>query len=143
MSFVIWIVLGLAAGFVGGRRGKRKGEGILPDIVLGLVGALAGGWLCYTFGPMAEMPPGGLFDHLQFSQGSSVKTSQKHDRKAAYKPASMGVIGCGFWWEDDSRRCRVPCTAANDHRARGVSSASQMEKQNRPAKGFAPDRPTL
>jgi uncharacterized membrane protein YeaQ/YmgE (transglycosylase-associated protein family) len=51
MSFVIWIVLGLAAGFIGSRLGKRKGEGILPDIVLGVVGAMAGGWLCYTFGP--------------------------------------------------------------------------------------------
>jgi uncharacterized membrane protein YeaQ/YmgE (transglycosylase-associated protein family) len=53
MSFVIWIILGLAAGFIGGRLGKKKGENILPDIVLGVVGAMAGGWLCYTFGPAA------------------------------------------------------------------------------------------
>jgi uncharacterized membrane protein YeaQ/YmgE (transglycosylase-associated protein family) len=53
MAFVIWIVLGLAAGFIGARLGKRKGEGILPDIVLGVVGAIAGGWLCYTLGPAA------------------------------------------------------------------------------------------
>jgi uncharacterized membrane protein YeaQ/YmgE (transglycosylase-associated protein family) len=53
MSFVIWIVLGLAAGFIGGRLGKRTGEGILPDIILGVVGAVAGGRLCYTFGPAA------------------------------------------------------------------------------------------
>jgi uncharacterized membrane protein YeaQ/YmgE (transglycosylase-associated protein family) len=51
MSFVIWIVLGLAAGFIGSRLGKRKGESILPDVVLGVVGAMAGGWLYYTFGP--------------------------------------------------------------------------------------------
>jgi uncharacterized membrane protein YeaQ/YmgE (transglycosylase-associated protein family) len=53
MSFVLWIVLGLAAGLIGGRLGKRKGEGILLDVVLGVVGAMAGGWLCYTFGPAA------------------------------------------------------------------------------------------
>jgi uncharacterized membrane protein YeaQ/YmgE (transglycosylase-associated protein family) len=53
MAFVIWIVLGLATGLIGCRLGKRKGEGILADIVLGVVGAVGGGWLCYTFGPAA------------------------------------------------------------------------------------------
>jgi len=50
MSFVAWIVLGLTAGFIGSQLNKR-GEGILPDILVGLVGALAGGWLFHTFGP--------------------------------------------------------------------------------------------
>jgi uncharacterized membrane protein YeaQ/YmgE (transglycosylase-associated protein family) len=51
MAFVAWIVLGLAAGLVGGRLASRVGEGILPDILLGVVGAVAGGWLYFTFGP--------------------------------------------------------------------------------------------
>lgn len=51
MSFVAWIVLGLAAGLIGSRLGKKEGESILPDILLGVVGATAGGWLFYTFGP--------------------------------------------------------------------------------------------
>ena len=51
MSFVAWLVLGLAAGFIGSQLVKRSGEGILPDILLGVVGAMAGGWLFYTFGP--------------------------------------------------------------------------------------------
>jgi uncharacterized membrane protein YeaQ/YmgE (transglycosylase-associated protein family) len=51
MSFVAWIVLGMAAGFIGSQLGNRKEEGILPDIVLGVIGAMAGGWLYYTFGP--------------------------------------------------------------------------------------------
>jgi uncharacterized membrane protein YeaQ/YmgE (transglycosylase-associated protein family) len=51
LSFVAWIVLGLTAGFIGSQLVNRTGKGILPDILLGVVGALAGGWLYYTFGP--------------------------------------------------------------------------------------------
>jgi len=50
MSFVAWIVLGLAAGFIGSKIVNKTGEGILLDIVLGIVGAVAGGWLFNTFG---------------------------------------------------------------------------------------------
>ena len=50
MSFLAWIVLGLVAGFIGSKIVNRAGEGILLDIVLGIVGAVAGGWLFNTFG---------------------------------------------------------------------------------------------
>lgn len=50
MSFVAWMVLGLIAGFIGSKIVNRKGEGILLDILLGVVGALAGGWLFRIFG---------------------------------------------------------------------------------------------
>jgi uncharacterized membrane protein YeaQ/YmgE (transglycosylase-associated protein family) len=49
MSFVAWIVLGLVAGYIGSQLVNR--ERILPDVFVGLAGAMAGGWLCYTFGP--------------------------------------------------------------------------------------------
>jgi uncharacterized membrane protein YeaQ/YmgE (transglycosylase-associated protein family) len=51
MSFVAWIVLGFAAGLIGNRLVSRRSEGIQPDVLLGVVGALAGGWSYYTFGP--------------------------------------------------------------------------------------------
>jgi uncharacterized membrane protein YeaQ/YmgE (transglycosylase-associated protein family) len=51
MSFVVWIVLGLTAGFIGSRLAEKIGKSILPDILLGVAGAVAGGWLFYTFGP--------------------------------------------------------------------------------------------
>ena len=51
MSFVAWVVLGLTAGFIGGQLAGRGGRGILPDILVGLIGAMAGGWLFYNFGP--------------------------------------------------------------------------------------------
>jgi uncharacterized membrane protein YeaQ/YmgE (transglycosylase-associated protein family) len=50
MSFLAWIILGLIAGFIGSKLVNRKGEGILLDILLGVVGAFAGGWLFHIFG---------------------------------------------------------------------------------------------
>ena len=52
MSFVAWIVLGLISGFVASKIVNKSGEGIVMDIVLGIVGAVAGGWLFNTFGHM-------------------------------------------------------------------------------------------
>ena len=42
---VAWIVLGLVAGFIGSKIVNKRGEGLLLDIVLGIVGAIVGGWL--------------------------------------------------------------------------------------------------
>jgi uncharacterized membrane protein YeaQ/YmgE (transglycosylase-associated protein family) len=50
MSYLAWIVLGLLAGFIGSKLVNKTGEGILLDIVLGIVGAVVGGWLFNTFG---------------------------------------------------------------------------------------------
>jgi uncharacterized membrane protein YeaQ/YmgE (transglycosylase-associated protein family) len=50
MSFLAWIVLGLVAGFIGSKIVNRKGEGIVLDILLGVVGAVIGGWLFHSFG---------------------------------------------------------------------------------------------
>ena len=50
MSILAWIVLGLIAGFISSKLVNRAGEGILLDIVLGIVGAVVGGWLMAAFG---------------------------------------------------------------------------------------------
>jgi uncharacterized membrane protein YeaQ/YmgE (transglycosylase-associated protein family) len=50
MSFLAWIILGLIAGFIGSKLVNKTGEGIVLDIVLGVVGALIGGWLFTMFG---------------------------------------------------------------------------------------------
>jgi uncharacterized membrane protein YeaQ/YmgE (transglycosylase-associated protein family) len=50
MSFLAWIVLGLIAGFIGSKLVNRRGEGLVVDIVLGIVGAVVGGWLAGFFG---------------------------------------------------------------------------------------------
>lgn len=50
MSLLAWIVLGLVAGFIASKLVNRHGEGFVMDVILGIVGAVAGGWLFNTFG---------------------------------------------------------------------------------------------
>ena len=46
---VIWIALGLIAGFVASKRFHHTATGLALDIALGVGGAIAGGLACYTF----------------------------------------------------------------------------------------------
>lgn len=50
MSFIAWIVLGLIAGFIGSKIVNKSGEGFFLDIVLGIVGAVVGGWIFRAVG---------------------------------------------------------------------------------------------
>jgi uncharacterized membrane protein YeaQ/YmgE (transglycosylase-associated protein family) len=50
MSIFAWIILGLLAGFIGSKLVNKQGEGMFLDIVLGVVGAVVGGWLFNRFG---------------------------------------------------------------------------------------------
>ena len=50
MSIIAWIVLGLIAGFIASKIVNKTGEGVVVDIILGIVGAVVGGWLFNTFG---------------------------------------------------------------------------------------------
>jgi uncharacterized membrane protein YeaQ/YmgE (transglycosylase-associated protein family) len=50
MSILTWIILGLVSGFIASKIVNKQGEGILLDIVLGIVGALVGGWIFAAIG---------------------------------------------------------------------------------------------
>ena len=50
VSIVAWIVLGLIAGFVGSKIVNKSGKGIVLDIILGIVGAVVGGYIFRFFG---------------------------------------------------------------------------------------------
>jgi uncharacterized membrane protein YeaQ/YmgE (transglycosylase-associated protein family) len=50
MSFLSWIVLGLLAGFIASKIVNQHGEGVLLDIVLGIVGSVVGGLVFALFG---------------------------------------------------------------------------------------------
>jgi uncharacterized membrane protein YeaQ/YmgE (transglycosylase-associated protein family) len=50
MSILAWMVLGLVAGFIGSKIVNKTGEGFVLDIVLGIIGAVVGGYLFNMFG---------------------------------------------------------------------------------------------
>ena len=45
MGLLAWIVVGLVAGFLASQVMKGRGSGLIGDLVLGVVGALLGGFL--------------------------------------------------------------------------------------------------
>ncbi len=49
-SMIGWILIGLIAGWLSGKVTRGAGFGCLADVVLGLVGALLGGWVFSQLG---------------------------------------------------------------------------------------------
>jgi len=54
MGFLSWIVVGLVAGWATGRIMGGPGKGVLMDIIIGLIGALVGGFVMSLLGFRAE-----------------------------------------------------------------------------------------
>ncbi|WP_103669193.1 GlsB/YeaQ/YmgE family stress response membrane protein [Pseudanabaena sp. BC1403] len=50
MNFLWFILIGLAAGWLAGQLMRGGGFGLVGDIVVGVIGALLGGFLFSTFG---------------------------------------------------------------------------------------------
>ena len=50
MSIIGWLVLGLITGFIASKVVNKTGEGLVLDIVLGIFGAVVGGFLFTQFG---------------------------------------------------------------------------------------------
>lgn len=49
MSILGWIVFGLIAGFIASKIVNKEGSGLIADIVLGIIGAVVGGYLLTVF----------------------------------------------------------------------------------------------
>lgn len=56
--FVMWIVVGLVAGWLAGFVMKGGGYGLTGDLVLGLAGSIVGSWIFWALG---FSPGAGLF----------------------------------------------------------------------------------
>ena len=54
---VMWMVVGLVAGWLAGIVMKGGGYGLIGDIVLGLVGSIVGSWI---FGALGVYPRAGM-----------------------------------------------------------------------------------
>jgi uncharacterized membrane protein YeaQ/YmgE (transglycosylase-associated protein family) len=60
MSIIIWLFIGLVAGFLGSKIVNKSGDGIVLDIILGLVGSFVGGFLFSLIGIHAGGPLGSI-----------------------------------------------------------------------------------
>jgi uncharacterized membrane protein YeaQ/YmgE (transglycosylase-associated protein family) len=50
MSIIAWIILGVIAGWIASKIVNKQGEGFIGDLVLGVIGAVVGGFLFSRFG---------------------------------------------------------------------------------------------
>lgn len=50
MSIFAWIVVGLIAGFIASKILDHRGQGVILDIILGVLGAVVGGFLFNMLG---------------------------------------------------------------------------------------------
>jgi uncharacterized membrane protein YeaQ/YmgE (transglycosylase-associated protein family) len=50
MTLFAWVLLGLLAGFIASHLVNHRGEGMVLDILLGIVGSVIGGWLAHLLG---------------------------------------------------------------------------------------------
>jgi uncharacterized membrane protein YeaQ/YmgE (transglycosylase-associated protein family) len=57
MSILAWLVVGLIAGFLASKVINKTGSGMVMDIVLGVVGALVGG---FVFNMLGHSAPTGI-----------------------------------------------------------------------------------
>jgi len=49
-GFIWWIIIGLLAGWIAGHLTRGRGFGCLVDVILGLIGAVIGGWIFTRLG---------------------------------------------------------------------------------------------
>ena len=50
MSILSWLIVGLVAGYIGSKLVNRTGEGLIRDLLLGVIGANVGGAIAHSLG---------------------------------------------------------------------------------------------
>jgi uncharacterized membrane protein YeaQ/YmgE (transglycosylase-associated protein family) len=49
-SIIVWVVVGIIAGWLAGKLVRGTGFGLVGDFVIGIIGAFIGGWLLPRIG---------------------------------------------------------------------------------------------
>lgn len=84
MTILAWVVIGLIAGFLASRIVNRRGQGILLDLVLGIVGALLGGYLftiLYSSTPLGSF---NIYSVLTATAGAALVLFINHGIRRAF-----------------------------------------------------------
>jgi len=69
MHLLWWILVGLIAGWITGKLMKGGGYGFIVDVILGIVGAVVGGYIAQAIG---ISPQGGLIYTILIAIGGAV-----------------------------------------------------------------------
>ncbi len=69
MHLLWWILVGLVAGWITGKLMKGGGYGFVVDVILGIVGAVVGGFIAQAIG---ISPQGGLIYTILIAIGGAV-----------------------------------------------------------------------
>jgi uncharacterized membrane protein YeaQ/YmgE (transglycosylase-associated protein family) len=88
MSLFAWVLLGLVAGFIASHMVNHRGEGMVLDILLGIVGAILGGWVFHLLG-LGDINQLNLYSLLIAVLGSVLFL-------AVYHGIRRGVVGRRF-----------------------------------------------
>ena len=55
MGILSWLIVGLVAGYIGSKLVNRTGEGLMRDLLLGVIGAIVGGAVFHALGYVGVM----------------------------------------------------------------------------------------
>jgi uncharacterized membrane protein YeaQ/YmgE (transglycosylase-associated protein family) len=107
-NLIWWAVVGLIAGWAAGQLMKGGGYGVVMDIVLGIVGAVIGGWLLGALGITA----GGFIGTIVVAIIGAVfliwitRLSRRHSRGCG-----DSRLGCPAWAKPASVARALPSTS--------------------------------
>ena len=68
-SLIVFLIIGVVAGFLAGKIMKGGGFGLVGDLVLGVIGAFVGGWV---FGLLGILPVGILGTLIAATAGAVI-----------------------------------------------------------------------